>query len=510
MTDPEPFLLAERTRDAIADLVAAVTVAYDDLPAPVLARLPVVLTDLVGVAAAGLRTPELRALLAAWPLAPGRHPLPGSDVRTTPETAALLTAAAACSQELDEGNKHAAGHPAVHVVPAALAAAQQAGRPVGGRDFLAAVAGGYEVAARFGHAVRREPAWHTHGHWGATGAAYAAARILGASTEQVAAAVDAATGLMGVTPWSAVLAGDVTRNLWAGQAALAGLSAAHLARAGLVANRGGAAAAFALLGGLEPDLLLDGLDRGADGRADGRSDGRMDDGSGDGAAPRWLAAEGYLKQHAACSYTHAAIDLVLALRAAAGEGSASGAAAGGAPPAGSAAGAGSAGGAGAPRGWDADDVLGVRVVIHSLAAPLLQRHPANRLAAMFSLPFAVATAAVSGAVTPATMEPGTPAFAAAEAFSDRVHVEVSADLDRWLPARRVCEVEVALRDGRTLALAQPDPIGDARHFPLDDAALVTKLDGLLGPGVGAPLRAAVDRLVDADDVVTAWAALPLG
>ncbi len=155
-------------------------------------------------------------------------------------------------------------------------------------------------------------------------------------------------------------------------------------------------------------------------------------------------------------------------------------------------------------------MLGVRVVIHSLAAPLLQRHPANRLAAMFSLPFAVATAAVSGAVTPATMEPGTPAFAAAEAFSDRVHVEVSADLDRWLPARRVCEVEVALRDGRTLALAQPDPIGDARHFPLDDAALVTKLDGLLGPGVGAPLRAAVDRLVDADDVVTAWAALPLG
>ncbi|MEQ4549115.1 hypothetical protein, partial [Nocardioides kribbensis] len=83
MTDPEPFLLAERTRDAIADLVAAVTVAYDDLPAPVAARLPVVLTDLVGVAAAGLRTPELRALLAAWPLAPGPHPLPGSDARTT-------------------------------------------------------------------------------------------------------------------------------------------------------------------------------------------------------------------------------------------------------------------------------------------------------------------------------------------------------------------------------------------------------------------------------------------
>jgi len=252
-----------------------------------------------------------------------------------------------------------------------------------------------------------------------------------------------------------VLAGDVTRNLWVGQAAVAGLSAAHLARAGLVTNRGGAAAALALVGELDPALLVEDL------------------------GVRWLTAEGYLKQHAACSYTHAAIDLVLALRAA--------------------------------DGWGPDDVARARVGIHSLATPLLQRHPATRLAAMFSLPFVVATAAVSGAVTPTTMQPGTDAFAAAEAFSDRVEVEVRADLDRHLPARRVCEVEVELRDGRTLALVQPDPIGDTAHFPLTDADLVAKLDGLLGPtasGAGAAdLLASARALERCDDVVPALAAL---
>lgn len=457
MTDDASFLLPERTATAIAALVDRVSVPYDALPGPVRDRIPVVLTDLLGVTAAGLRTPELQRLLEVWPLPPGPHPLPGTAHRTTPETAALLAATAACSQELDEGNKHAAGHPAAHVVFAAVAAAQQAsqrsGRPVDGRRFLAAVAGGYEIAARFGHAVRRGPAWHPHGHWGATGAAYAAATLLGATREQTGAAVDAATGLMTVTPWDTVLAGDPTRNLWMGQANLAGLSAAHLARADLVTNRGGAAAALALVGELDPDLLVAGL------------------------GERWLAAEGYLKQHAACSFTHAAVDLVLSLRRA--------------------------------GGWTADDVAAIRVGIHSLAAPLLARSPRNRLAAMFSLPFTVATAAVSGAVTPATMEPGTPGFAAADAFSQRVTVDLLADLGAHLPARRVCEVAVTLTDGTTVSLAQPDPIGDTAHFPLDDAALVAKLDGLLGSR-GADLLDAVRRLPESPDAVAAVAALPLG
>ena len=463
MTSEAAFLSSERTARAIDELAARLgTGSYADVPDVVRTRLPLVLTDLLGVTVAGMHTPELRRLVEAWPRPSGPHPLLGTDLTTTPEVAALLAATAACSQELDEGNKYAAGHPAAHVVFAAVAAAQQAadaGTRVSGERFMAAVAAGYEVAARFGRATHSARPWHPHGHWGTTGAACAASVVLGATPAQVAAAIDAATGTMTVAPWATVLAGDFTRNLWMGQANVGGLSAAHLARAGLVANRGGAQAALALVGELEPDALTADL------------------------GERWLAAEGYLKQHSACSYTHAAVDLVQTLRAA-GE-------------------------------WRTSDVARVHVATHSLARPLLQRDPASRLAAMFSLPFVVSTAVVSGSVDPDAMEPGTSAFEEAQHFSERVEVEVLEELDAWLPDRRITEVRIDLRDGTSVSLAQPDPIGDTAHFPFGEDDIVAKLDRLLGTGrddagpSARDLLAGVRSLVEADDVVAALAELPL-
>lgn len=236
------------------------------------------LTDLLGVTIAGFDTPELDAVIGAWFCPPGDAPVPGTSRRTTPETAAQLAAVAACALELDEGNKHAAGHPAAHVVFAAIAAAYEAPRPVGGVELLRAIALGYEVAARFGRATTRDPRWHTHGHWGATGAACAATLLLGGTEEQVAAAIDAATGLMHVTPWQSVLAGDSTRNLWLAGANTAGLHAARLALAGVVTNRGSATHSLGeLVGTLSPERLVEDLGAG------------------------WLVAEGYVKRHSSCS-----------------------------------------------------------------------------------------------------------------------------------------------------------------------------------------------------------------
>ncbi|WP_199435515.1 MmgE/PrpD family protein [Qaidamihabitans albus] len=427
--------------------------AYEDLPADVRSRLQLMLTDLLGVTVAGMRTPELRALIAGWQCPPGKVPVPGSTVRTAPDTAAYLSAIAACALELDEGNKYAAGHPAAHVVFAATAAARQAGRPVPGHELLSAVALGYEVAARFGRATRRDPRWHTHGHWGATGAACAAGLLLGCSARQLAAAIDAATGLMHIAPWHAVLSGDFTRNLWIAGANEAGLRAARLALAGLVENRGSVASSLGdLVGTLDTGALVDDL--------------------GD----RWLVAEGYLKRHSSCSYTHAAVDLVQSLRAA--------------------------------GGWGADNVLAVRVRIHSLAAALFGRHPANRLAAMFSLPFVVSTAVVSDRVDPATMEPCTPAFEEAEQFSDRVHVEVDERLDEYLPKLRCTEVDVELRDGTSVSLAQGNPIGDADHFPLGTAEVSDKQVSLIGAADAARVQAVTARLPTSASAVPVLDELP--
>jgi 2-methylcitrate dehydratase PrpD len=428
---------AERVATAI-DLLAgrAAAIRYDDLPTAVRDRLQLMLTDLFGVTIAGIRTPELEALIGAWRAPPGDRPVPGTAIRTDPETSAYLSAVAACVLELDEGNKYAAGHPAAHVVFAAVAAADLSAVEVPGPRFLAAVAAGYEVAARFGRATRRDPRWHTHGHWGVTGAAAASALLLGGGPAQVAAAIDASTALMQVTPWATVLSGDFTRNLWMAGANLAGLNAARLAVAGLVENAGNAQHSLgSIVGALDPAVLVADLDS------------------------RWLGAEGYLKRHASCSYTHAAVDIVQSLHAA--------------------------------RPWQPTDVSEVRVLTSSLARPLLARHPRNRLAAMFSLPFVVSCAVVNGRVDPATMQPATEPFLAAERFSERVRVEVSEELDAYLPGLRCTEVTVELTDGTSIGLGQPNPIGDVDHFPLSRREVRAKLDAL----IGAPDAALVEDVV---------------
>ena len=400
---------------------------WDDLPASTRERLELALLDLVGVAEAGMRTPELRALRDATPSAPIDD--------------AWLRAVAAACLELDEGNKYAVGHPAAHVFFTAVAAARAHHHPVTGQEVLAAVAGGYELAARVGRSLRRDPHWHTHGHWGVLGAAWTAARVRGLDADRCARAVGAAGSLMRVAPWQAVLDGDFTRNLWMADAVLAGLRAADLAAAGLAPPPTSAYAGLSLVG--EVDAL-----------------------SITAHPDRWLCGEGYLKLHSACSYTHPAVDLVLALRG------------------------------------QLPDASGVHVRTGSLSTPLLQRRTDSRLAAMFSLPFVVATAWAHGEVAPEVMDPTSEAFAASTRLLDAVDVEIDEGLDRWLPDRRV--TEVSLSDGATtISLAAPNPIGDAAHFPLTADDVRAKLTRLLGEGDAAQVERMMRSLPSSPDAA-AW------
>lgn len=453
MTNDRTFRLAEQ-RDATSALAAfATTCRRDGIPAGVRDRIAVMLVDLLGVTLAGSRTPELRALTAVWHAETGAHSTTGSALSGSAETVAHLDAIAACCLELDEGNKHAAGHPAAHVVFAAIAAARIADRPVGGRELLDAIAIGYEVAARFGRATTRDARWHTHGHWGATGAACAASLILGGTTAQTAAAIDASTALVQVTPWEVVLRGSFSRNLWIAGANRAGLDAARLSLAGLVENIGAAQHSLGdLVGTLEPAVLLDGLGR------------------------DWLTTQGYTKQHASCSYTHAAVDAVQSLKAS--------------------------------HGVVADDVARVTVLTHSLAAPLFRRDPTSRLAAMFSLPFVVAAAVVSPAVDATTLVPGSASFAAAQELSGRVDVEASPGLDTLLPHRRAAEVTIEFDDGTSIGLGVPNPIGDVDHFPLSEHDVVAKLNRLVGEEDTARITDVVSSLAASGDAAQTLSTLP--
>src|SRR6185295_2629462 len=106
------------------------------------------IAESIPVIAAGMQTPEMKALVAAHLEASPRGDawVFGAGSRALPIDAALLNGTAGTWLELDEGNLFAKGHPGIQVVPAAVATAQDLGTK--GSDLLVAVALGYEVSSR--------------------------------------------------------------------------------------------------------------------------------------------------------------------------------------------------------------------------------------------------------------------------------------------------------------------------------------------------------------------------
>ncbi|GAA4872277.1 MmgE/PrpD family protein [Saccharopolyspora cebuensis] len=394
---------------------------WSEVPAEVRERLLTVLVDAVAVTALGSREPAQRALVEAWDPPTGPAPLFGTARTVAVDAAAWLNATASVRLELDDGHRLAGGHPAAHGFPAVLALASRGATT--GADLCSALLAAYEVAARFGRATRLRPGTHPHGNWGVAGAGAGCARVLGLRSDGAAVAIDAASGLPIAGPFAAALDGNPVRDAWVGAANQSGLAAARLAASGTGHSTGVAAESLGdLLGDLDP--------------------GALDDGLGE----RWEILGGYFKQHASCSFTHAAADAALSL-----------------------------------RDRVDDHPSEVLVEIHSLGAQLDRTRWPTPLAAMFSLPFVVATALRRGRVVPADLSADALADPATADLARRVVVRAAADLDARLPAERPVRVTVRTARGRFVA-ERPNPVGDAAYHPFtpDDRARV------LGELLGAP------------------------
>lgn len=429
--------------DAITTLGRfAADLRWTDVPEQVSAHTSLVLLDTLGVTIAGARTPELVALAARWSACAGPVSVLGAGRAVGAHDAMWLNGIAACCLELDEGNKYAQGHPAAHVVFAVLAEAQT--RPVSGAELLSALLVGHEVASRFGRAMHRVAGLHTHGHWGALGAAAAVARLRGAGPDGIAAAVDAAGGLALAAPWESALHGSFVRNMWIGAANVAGTVAATLSAAGLAAVDGTPGLTLgSLLGELRVEQLTEEL------------------------GERFDITLGYFKRHSSCSYTHPPADAVIELRE--------------------------------QEVVDIDRVSRVVVETNELAAPLVRTDVPTRLAAMFSIPFVVAVALNEGAVLPASFDEAHRRDPRILQLMRKVDVRQTAEMTARLPAERAARVSVTLDDGRQVTREVPNPIGDADHHPFGRDEVLHKFGLLIGAPDAAVVADVVDRLPDATD-----------
>lgn len=414
-----PEQAVARAADGLARFVAET--GYDDLPAAVRERARWIVADTLGVAVRGSIEPEVRALHRRLPPGRGATLLKAGFPAAAPEAAAFANATATCFLELDEGARPT-GHPAMHVLPAALALAQAEGRS--GAEFLTAFVLGYEVQARIQRAARLRRPVHPHGNFGHVGAVAALGKLSGWSAEQIRRGMNAAAAMAMATTWTPCLAGATVRNAWPGLTATTAFAVRLLVESGFTGYDGALAETFG-------EVLGEGFDPGELVRDLGERYGVM---------------ENYFKFHAACALNHPVLD---ALAAAVGAPLARGAY----PPL----------RAPAPPAPEAVRWVRVRVAERSLRLAVPARP--NQLSAKFSIPFAVATFLVHGHSGPDAFRDDALTDPRVRALAGRVEVAGAPGFSARWPAEAVAEVAVELADGRVLEGACANPFGSSAQPP---------------------------------------------
>src|SRR5262245_49338169 len=161
--------------DRLAGFAAATHLA--SVPPATVAAAKLVFLDTLGAMLAGSTLEENGRLakLAAARSSRGSATLLGHGARADRFWAALSNATAGVALEMDEGNRLGGGHPAIHVIPGALAVAEERG--LSGGRLLQAIIVGYEIGSRLGGATTTRPNVHSHGTWGTISTAVAVASL---------------------------------------------------------------------------------------------------------------------------------------------------------------------------------------------------------------------------------------------------------------------------------------------------------------------------------------------
>lgn len=322
----------------------------------------------------------VRRAADAWSGRPQAAAVGAADALPAP-SAALIHGTLAHALDFDDTHLPSILHPSASTVPAALAAAEEAGAD--GAALLAAVAAGNEVCVRLGMAsylpdIRNslffEKGMHATSICGTVGAAVAAGLLYGLDEDGLLSAIGIAAS-MGSGLLEANRTGGTVKQAHCGWAAHSGVSAAVLAREGLTG----------------PPTVLEGRFGFFAAYLDGRYDARH---ITDGLGRHWEGARTVYKPYPANHFTHPAIDCALALRA---------------------------------QGLDPADIVEIELgvaapALRTIAEPAEEKaRPRSPYHAKFSGPYTVAVALLGGGGLGVYLDDFTD-----EAFADPRRIELAA------------------------------------------------------------------------------------
>jgi 2-methylcitrate dehydratase PrpD len=380
--------------------------------------------------------------------------------RSSAAGAALANGVASHILELDDIHKGSTVHAAAPVIPAALAVAER--EHASGRDFLLAVALGYEAALRVGEAVNPShyEFWHPTGTAATFGAAAAAGSLLDLHADAMLDALGSA-GTQAAGLWEFNADGAMSKHLHPGKAAFNGVLSADFARAGFTG-------ATRILEGQRGFF-----------RAMSRTydETRVTDRLGEA----WKISENCYKIWSCCGHTHSAVDVAVQLRR--------------------------------ERGWTGNAARNQLRAVHIETygpgfAIVKQMNPGTPYQAKFSIAYCVAAGLLYGGATLDAFSDdhfadGELVDADIAALLSKTTVVVADDLTAKYPAAWPTRVTFTLADGSTITRASDFPVGNPEN-PVSTEQLEEKFTALVAPRLGESVAAraldAVRSLESASDV----------
>lgn len=405
----------------VSDLV------YKKLPSEVIEKCKEAVLDYLGAALAGYKEGSIlsKRVVEIIINSGGKEEatIIGAGKKVPVLNAALVNGVLGHVAELDDGHRRALGHPGVTAVTAALAAGEYVG--ASGKELITAIVAGYDVFVRIASAINPSHlilGYHTTGTCGAFAAAAAVSNILKLDHEQTANALGLA-GIQGAGLMEVTEDGQMAKPIHPGKAAQAGVLAALLAKEGSEGPKtvieGNNGFAKAMSEECDYDLMLNDLGK------------------------EYHILTCYTKLYPSCRHTHPPIDAVLTLRQ--------------------------------EENLKPYDILEVLIKTYPVAISLTGQifKPETIAAGKFSIPYCVSAALVDGQVGIKQFKPNRLYDPEILELTDKVKIEVDHGIEKLYPKVRGAEVQITLKNGRTLKKRVNLPKGEV-ETPLSQEEMEAK------------------------------------
>jgi len=384
---------------------------FDDLPQDVVDFAKRCLLDLTGVLISGTTT-ELSRLITSHACEHFGASTKFASImldgrRASPAGAALANGMTIDSIDAHDGYKPTKGHIGCHALPSILAMSEAEGN-FSGREFLTNLILGYEIGGRAGISLHASvPDYHTSGAWGAVSSAALGSRILKLDEAQTRHAMGIGEYHGPRSQMMRVIDHPTMLKDGSGWGAMAGVSAAYLARDGFT----GAPAIT-----VEQECNIH----------------HWND-----LGERWVILKQYFKAYPICRWAQPAVEAALSLA----------------------------------RDYRIDTAHIRLIEVHTFAegCALATFEPKNTEEAQYSLPFPVAASLVYGKIGAQEISGKTLHNSEVLRLSNCVRPVENADYNAAFPEQRYAHVVIELKSGKRLTSNRHTARGDPEnHLSTDE------------------------------------------